>query len=138
MKRRNTIVFFLLLAFSMFQAHNFMPHRHDETAAHTHHHHDHTGAHHHQAPAEDDGHQPFNDVNHSADFGKVLTVPQAGKHLPVPSVALDLMIAAAILLPAPDEIPPPDYIPPDNITFTNLLHYTAVPLRAPPAFIVAA
>jgi hypothetical protein len=142
--RRTSIAFFLFLAFVMLQAHNLMPHHHIEFVGHTHeqrHHHDHDDDHdsehlHHDTGTEN-GHDndfPFNDLNHTADFGQTVAVPKDMQLTVWPLLLVECFISHFIILSGLTESPEPIYSPPDNISHSSLVLFSALPRRAPPAF----
>jgi hypothetical protein len=138
MLRRFVISSCLLLAFVIMQAHNFVPHVHEEKqlAKHAHHHdHDDHDDHH---DDKDEGdktahHQSHStDLTHSAEFGKVMQKP----HFEIQVIQTDIFIGTFLRLydkmgslKNPPRPHPPDKEPSLHIIF--LSHST--PLRAPPA-----
>jgi hypothetical protein len=143
MLRRTSIAFFLFLAFVMLQAHNLMPHHHIEFAGHTHdqqhhHDHDHDSEHHdHHDTDTENGHDndlPFNDLNHTADFGQTVAVPKDTQPTVSPLFMVECFVSHFIILSGLTESPEPGYSPPDNISHSSLVLFSALPRRAPPAF----
>lgn len=128
MLKRLSISFCLLLAFAMLQAHNFIPHHHDEEAIEANHHHDHDDD-------KTDHDSPFTDLTHNADFGKVITKPHFDKEIienPVFSEGILLRLYNKLAsFASPTRPHPPDDDSPLHLIF--LSH--SLPLRAPPAFV---
>lgn len=140
MFKRPVIAFFVLLAFAMLQAHNFMPHQHhdDHLAKHSHSHDQ--GKHHdHEEDDEEKGdtedhESPFHAAGHNADFGKIVIKPQenGGLNFQTADIPVDLTGVFAYLF-APD-IPPPNLPPAQNESFLNFTNSPSLSLRGPPAF----
>jgi hypothetical protein len=144
MLKRPIIAFFVLLAFAMLQAHNFMPHQHHDDAYAKHSHQHDQGKHHdHDTDDEEKGKtedhdSPFHAAGHNSDFGKIIIKPQenAGPAIHWADVAADFSGIFDYLF-APD-IPPPNLPPAQNESFRSLAFFSSLSLRGPPAFIVEA
>ena len=131
MIKRLSISFCLLLALVTLQAHNFIPHYHENDAFETKHHH------HHDHDDDDDAGKtdhtfPFTDLTHNADFGKVIAKPNFEKQ-----VIEKPAFAEGILLKLYDKLAsfasPPRPHPPDHDSSLHLIFLShSLPLRAPP------
>lgn len=128
----------LLLAFSILQVHNFIPHQHRNSQAiqHSHHH----GMDHHNHDADknnekDDDHQsPITELTHNADFGKVITKKHFEKKIieksAFPTSELLQQNHSLLSFTSTKQPHPPD----NNISLHLIFLSHCLPLRAPPAF----
>jgi hypothetical protein len=139
MLKRPVIAFFVLLAFALLQAHNYMPHQHRDDAHAKHSHHDQGKNHDHDTDDEENGESedhnaPFHAAGHNSDFGKIIIKPQenAGPAIQWADVAADFSGIFDYLF-APD-IPPPNLPPAQNQSFLSLTSFSSLSLRGPPAF----
>ena len=137
MFKRLAISFALILAFALLQAHSFIPHHHHEIPkATTHHHHDEEGSthHHDDEPGDNttDHDSPFTDLNHNAEFGKVVSKPQVVQEIAQkPVLELNKIIWLHDKLIVLDG--PPKHHPPDNDSSLHTIFLShSLPLRAPP------
>jgi hypothetical protein len=136
MLRRLSIAFCLLLAFAMLQAHNFIPHHHDQEHIQLQHHHDDNDHHdndHHDNDADND---LLGDFNHNADFGKSIVKPYDFKII----IEKPLLLAIHQFILHIDKLALPQnpalYHPPDNDTQLHIIFLShSVPFRAPPALL---
>lgn len=144
MLKRPVIAFFVLLAFAMLQAHNFMPHQHHDDG-HAKHSHQHDQGKHHDHDRDDDENgktddhdAPFQAAGHNADFGKIIIKPQenTGTFIQWAAMAVDLSGIFACLF-APD-IPPPNLPPAQNESILSLISCSSLSLRGPPAITIEA
>jgi hypothetical protein len=144
MLKRSIIAFFVLLAFAMLQAHNFMPHQHHDDA-HAKHPHQHEQGKHHDHDTDDeekgktgDHDSPFHAAGHNSDFGKIIIKPQQNGKTTIywAYMIVDLSGIFAYLF-APD-ISPPNLPPAQNEFFLSLASFSSLSLRGPPAFIAEA
>jgi hypothetical protein len=128
MFKRLAISFFLLLAFVLLQAHNFMPHHHESELIEVNHHH-----HPYESDEDQDCDLPFADLTHNADFGKIVVKPQGIKDIvEKPVFTVGLFIMAYNKLASLEN--PPEYHPPGDSSPLHLIFLShSVPLRAPPA-----
>jgi hypothetical protein len=138
MLRRLSISFWLLLAFAILQAHNFIPHHHESEHVKTGQHHDdhaENDRHHEDHEDEADHDSPISDLTHNSEFGKTIVKPQDLKDIIEKPV---LLIAGHIILlyneqAAPDN--PALYHPPDGDSPLHIIFLShSLPFRAPPAF----
>ena len=127
MLKRLTIAFCLLLAFAMLQAHNFIPHHHDEEAIEANHHHDHDDD-------KTDHDSPFTDLTHNADFGKVITKPHFDKEIIEKPVFTEGILLRLYNKLASFASPPRPHPPDDDSPLHLIFLSHSLPLRAPPAF----
>jgi hypothetical protein len=143
LRKHPVISFFLLLAFVMLQAHNLVPHFHNDhyvTAdRHTHKHdHHHEKPQHHNEHDEDDtsneeSNEPFQTASHSADFGKTVIRPEQNigdgfnSQLLIVEPILDYLFCA--------ESSPPDLFIVQNEFPPNFYSYPLLFLRGPPYFL---
>jgi hypothetical protein len=124
MIKKCIIFLFLATAYFIFQAHNFIAHHHDIEVSSTHHH-DH----------EDNDHEdsPFNDLTHTAEFGKIVVKPHTMKLADEETIAASKsfvnLFNKLIVFNTSIEYHPPDDDFPLHLIF--LSH--SLPLRAPPA-----
>jgi hypothetical protein len=126
MLKRLSISFCILLAFAMLQAHNFIPHHHDEEAIEANHHHDHDDD-------KTDHDSPFSDLTHNADFGKAAAKPDFDKEIKNLVLVEGLFILLYNKLESFKTLPRPH--PPDDGSSLHLIFLShSLPLRAPPAF----
>ena len=130
MLKRLSISICLLLAFALLQAHNFIPHHHkaeDHITAHGHGH-DHDDDH-----EGNDHDSPLNDLNHSAEFGKIV-VKQQDVVLAIEKPVITKSILDILNTPLKlfDQIV--RHIPPDKDSPLHVIFLShSLPLRAPPA-----
>jgi hypothetical protein len=135
MFKRLGISLCLLLAFVLLQAHNFIPHHHHDEArqpAHSHHH-DHEHNHPDKGSDDDtDAHLPFADMDHSADFGKVVAKPQFENSAISKPVFANCQIIwlteQFATLPDTPRPHPPDF----HSSLHTIFLSHSIPLRAPP------
>jgi hypothetical protein len=127
MLRRLTISFFLLLAFALLQAHNFIPHHHHEEEVQASHHDDH------DEDSKEEHDSPFTDLTHNADFGKVIAKSKLYKEIiekPIFSEGILFRLFAQLdVFESPSPPRPPD----DTSPLHQLFLSHSLPLRAPPA-----
>ena len=128
MFRKCVIFFFLITAYILLQAHNFIPHHHKVEVPHHHHHDDHEDNDHHDFP--------FTDLTHNAEFGKVIVKPQVITGVDEQRV-FKAECFVELFTRAPLFKPPPQYHPPDNDFPLHCIFLShSVPLRAPPIPII--
>jgi hypothetical protein len=128
--KRIAIFIVLFCAFSLLQAHNMIPHHHDDAGhAGHHHHHDGTGHSHDDQP---DDESPFNSFNHDATFGKVLMKAQLVKAEFFPYSADAFLPTITIKEILAFRGPPPKRGQVKNQSLIPSSYSYAVPLRAPP------
>jgi hypothetical protein len=129
MIRRLVISLFLIFAFALLQAHNFIPHHHHEITAESGHHH------HHDEDDNDDhksGHE-FPDFDHSVELGKVVTKPQVVREV-LQKPVIDLHHIFWLSDQVGGYESPPVYNPPDNDSPLHRIFLShSLPLRAPPS-----
>ena len=112
----------------MLQAHNFIPHHHDEEAIEANHHHDHD-----DGNDETDHNFPFSDLNHNAEFGKIIAKPHFDNEIiETPAFSESILFRLYDKFAAFESPPRPH--PPDNESPLHLIFLShSLPLRAPPA-----
>ncbi len=141
MLKRPVIASFVLLAFAMLQAHNFMPHQHHDDAHAKHSHHHDQGKHHdHDTDDEEnreteDHDAPFHAAGHNSDFGKIIIKPQENTGTPIQSADMAVDLSGIVDYLFASDIPPPNLPPAQNETFLSLASFSSLSLRGPPAFI---
>jgi hypothetical protein len=127
MLKRYIIFLFLSTAYTVLQAHNFIPHHHESEFIETRHHHDHGDQ------DDHDNNTPFTDLTHNADFGKVIAKPQVMKGVDEKIIFLTSCFIEIFykpgLLKQPSEYRPPG----DDFSLHLIFLSHCLPLRAPPA-----
>jgi len=124
MARKCILFSFLMIAFAVMQAHNFIPHHHAIETVESNHHHDQNEEHH---------QLPFSDLTHDADFGKVIVKPQVIKGVDVKIITFSYCFIYECLN-GETFIQSKQYHPPDDNFPLHLIFLShSVPLRAPPA-----
>lgn len=131
MLKRFGISFCVLLAFASLQAHNFIAHHHDDVEVnedhhlHDHDHHDDNKANHHNSP--------FNDISHTADFGKVIPKPDVEQIIFEAPIFFSYILTPLYnkLACFKNSLRPH---PPDKDSSLHIIFLShSLPLRAPPA-----
>jgi hypothetical protein len=133
MLKRLSISFWVILAFTMLQVHNFIPHEHTGSD-HISHNQENHNDHHDESDDQTDHHEsPLNDLDHNADFGKVLSKSHFYKDIiEKPSFSEGILIRLYDKLAPLENSPRPH--PPDNDSPLHLIFLShSLPLRAPPA-----
>jgi hypothetical protein len=127
MLKRYIIFLFLSTAYTALQAHNFIPHHHENEFIETDHHHDH------EDHGDHDNNTPFTDLTHNADFGKVIAKPQVIKGVDEKTIFftdcfIDIFYKPGLIKQLSE------YHPPGNDSPLHLIFLShSLSLRAPPA-----
>ena len=139
MLKRLGISFWFVLAYALMQAHNLVPHHHNEEPVEQHHHqhqadnqvpHSHDDENEHET---DHDSFPFSDANHNTDFGKIITKPGFLKDINWKSNIADVMLVSLYnKLTSFESAPIPH--PPDDYARLHIIFLShSLLLRAPPA-----
>jgi hypothetical protein len=118
-------IFFFLLSFAGLQAHNIIPHHHENEITETDHHHDQN-----DEDDEEDFEYPLAELTHNAEFGKLAAKIYSLLKVEKPVFTtgfFDLGISYE------QDENPPEYHPPGYIPLPLSYIFHDVPLRAPPA-----
>jgi hypothetical protein len=131
MFKRLAISFWVLCAFALLQAHNFIPHHHTEMVIG--HSHSHDRHHHDQDEEDNDESEPFTHLQHSSDFEKVITKPFVIKDVIAKPIASETFFSRLYNTLASLENPPKPHPPDDDSPLHVIFLSHSLPLRAPPA-----
>jgi hypothetical protein len=133
--KKPVISIFVLLAFVMFQVHNFIPHLHadHDQPAHSHQDYDHHEHESNGANDHDDADTPLDLAAHDAELGKVVIKPQDNiSKLTQKNADIAMFVPNFIIFLQPDQDPPPKLPPDQYSTLVSSLFYQAFTLRGPP------
>jgi hypothetical protein len=124
--KRYIIFLFLSAAYTVLQAHNFIPHHHESEFIETGNHHDH------EDHDDHDNNPPFTDLTHNADFGKVIAKPEVIKGVNEETILFTSCFIEIFYKPGLLK-QPSEYHPPGDDSSLHLIFLShSLPLRAPP------